>query len=52
MERLAMAVALGLGLLLSAAQADAQWRYTDDKGASRVTQYKIDVPEPYRDAAE
>ena len=52
MERFAMAVALGLGLLLSAGQADAQWRYTDDKGASRVTQYKIDVPEPYRDAAE
>src|SRR5258707_1231353 len=46
MERLAMAVALGLGLLLSAGQADAQWRYTDDKGASRVTQYKIDVPDP------
>ena len=52
MERFAMAVALGLGLLLAAGQADAQWRYTDDKGASRVTQYKIDVPEPHRDAAE
>src|SRR5258708_36299185 len=52
MERGAMAVALGLSLLLSPAQADAQWRYTDDRGASRVTQYKIAVPEPYRDAAE
>ncbi len=52
MERFAMAVALGLGLLLWARQADAQWRYTDDKGASRVTQYKIDVPESSRDAAE
>ena len=52
MERLAMATALGLGLLLSAGAADAQWRYTDDKGVSRVTQYKIDVPEPSRDAAE
>jgi hypothetical protein len=30
----------------------SQWRYTDDKGASRVTQYTIDVPEPHRDAAE
>ena len=44
MERFAMAVALGPGLLLLAGQADAQWRYTDDKGVSRVTQYKIDVP--------
>src|ERR1700687_2984185 len=52
MEPLAMATALGLGLLLSAGAADAQWRYTDDKGVSRVTQYKIDVPEPSRDAAE
>lgn len=30
----------------------SQWRYTDDKGASRVTQYTIDAPEPHRDAAE
>lgn len=52
MERLATVVALGAGLLLLAGPADAQWRYTDDKGASRVTQYKLDVPEPYRDAAE
>ena len=52
MKRFAMAVALGAGLLLAAGQADAQWRYTDDKGASRVTQYKLDIPTPYRDAAE
>jgi hypothetical protein len=52
MNRLAMAVGLSAGLLLLAGQADAQWRYTDDKGASRVTQYKLDVPTPYRDAAE
>jgi hypothetical protein len=32
-------------------QADAQWRYIDDTGASKVTQYKINVPAPYRDAA-
>lgn len=51
MNRLAMAAVLGTGLLLSAWPADAQWRYTDDKGASRVTQYKLDVPEPFRDAA-
>ena len=52
MKRFAMAVGLGTGLLLSAWQADAQWRYTDDKGTSKVTQYKLDVPAPYRDAAE
>jgi hypothetical protein len=52
MKRLAMAVGLSVGLLLLAGQADAQWQYTDDKGASRVTQYKLDVPAPHRDAAE
>lgn len=52
MTRAVMAVGLGLGLLVLAGPADAQWRYTDDKGAARVTQYKIDVPAPHRDAAE
>ena len=52
MNRFAMAVGLGAGLLLLAGQADAQWRYSDDKGASRVTQYKLDIPTPYRDGAE
>jgi len=52
MNRLAMAVGVGAGLLLLAGQADAQWRYTDDKGASRVTQYKIDIPTSFRDEAE
>ncbi|MGH7317724.1 MAG: hypothetical protein ACREJS_15860 [Candidatus Rokuibacteriota bacterium] len=52
MKRFAMAVGLSAGLLLLAGQADAQWRYTDDKGASKVTQYKLHVPAPYRDAAE
>ena len=47
-----MAAGMGIGLLLSAGAADAQWRYTDDRGASQVTQYKINVPEAYRDAAE
>ena len=49
MKRWATTVGLGAGLLLLAGQADAQWRYTDDKGASKVTQYKLDVPAPYRD---
>jgi hypothetical protein len=52
MTRFARAVGLGTGLLLFAGQADARWRYTDDKGTSKVTQYKLDVPAPYRDAAE
>lgn len=52
MTRFAMALGLGAGLLLLAGPADAQWRYADATGASKVTQYKIDVPAPYRDAAE
>jgi len=52
MKRSAMAVGLGAGLLLLAGPADAQWRYTDDRGVSKVTQYKLDVPAPHRDAAE
>lgn len=52
MKRFAMAVGLSAGLLLLAGPADAQWRYTDDQGASQVTQYKLHVPVPYRDAAE
>jgi len=52
MKRFAMAATLGTGLLLSAWQVDAQWRYTDDRGTSKVTQYKIDVPASSRDTAE
>lgn len=52
MNRFAMTLGLGAGLLLLAGHADAQWRYTDDRGVSRVTQYKIDIPTAHRDAAE
>ena len=52
MRRFVTAVGFGAGLLLLAGQADAQWRYTDETGASKVTQYKLHVPAPYRDAAE
>jgi hypothetical protein len=53
MKGLAMAVGFGAGLLLLAGgPADAQWRYTDAKGVTHVTQYKINVPTDYRDAAE
>lgn len=52
MKRLAMAAALGGSLLLLTGPADAQWRYTDERGTTKITQYKIDMPERYRDAAE
>ena len=52
MKRFAMTIGLGAGLLLLAGHAHAQWRYTDDRGVTRVTQYKIDIPTTYRDAAE
>jgi hypothetical protein len=51
MKRLVIAVGLGAGILLVVGQVDAQYRYTDDKGVSKVTQYKLDVPAPYRDTA-
>jgi hypothetical protein len=51
MRYLAGAIGLGACLLLLAGQADAQYRYTDDKGVSKVTQYKLDVPAPHRDGA-
>lgn len=49
--RFAVATGLGAGILLVAGEADAQYRYTDAKGASKVAQYKLDVPAAYRDAA-
>ena len=52
MKRFAITLALGAGLLVLAGHADAQWRYSDDKSVTRVTQYKIDIPAAYRDAAE
>jgi len=52
MMRVVMGAGLGVGFLLLAGQVDAQWRYTDDTGASKVTQYRLNVPAPYRDAAE
>jgi hypothetical protein len=39
------------GLVFLAGPLAAQYRYTDDKGVSKVTQYKLDVPKDYRDAA-
>jgi hypothetical protein len=51
MKRVVIAAGLGAGILLAAGQVDAQYRYTDAKGVSKVAQYKLDVPAPYRDAA-
>jgi hypothetical protein len=46
-----VAMLIGVGVLLVAQHVDAQWKYTDDKGATKVTQYKLDIPQRYRDAA-
>lgn len=51
MRRLAVALGLGASILLPPGQVHAQWRYTNDKGISSVTQYKLSVPAPYRDTA-
>lgn len=55
MKRVALAAGLGavmaLLVVLVAGDADAQWRYTDDKGTPTATQYKLDIPERYRDSA-
>jgi hypothetical protein len=49
--RFVIAVALSAAIVLVAGQVSAQYRYTDDKGVSKVTQYKLHVPAPYRDGA-
>ena len=49
--RIAVATGLGVGILLVAGEAGAQYRYSDAKGVSKVVPYKLDVPEPYRDSA-
>lgn len=50
----------GLGALALAGQADAQWQraapsnswqWTNDKGETKVSQYKLDIPAQYRDGA-
>jgi hypothetical protein len=51
MGRLVVAVGLGVGILLVAGPVNAQYRYTDSKGVTKITQYKLDVPAAYRDTA-
>jgi hypothetical protein len=49
--RFAVAAGLGVGILLIAGEAGAQYRYSDADGVSKVVQYKLDVPATYRDTA-
>jgi hypothetical protein len=51
MRAFILATLLGAGALLLAGEAEAQYRYVDAKGTSKVTQYKADIPEAQRDAA-
>jgi hypothetical protein len=50
MRHFTLALALGMALL-PAAPGHAQWRYTDAKGTSKVSQYKLHVPSGSRDEA-
>jgi hypothetical protein len=49
--RFLIAVGLVAGAMLLAGRAEAQYRYTDDKGVSKTAQYKLEVPTRYREAA-
>jgi hypothetical protein len=51
MRAFILATLFGVGALLLAGEAEAQYRYVDAKGISKVTQYKADIPEAQRDAA-
>jgi hypothetical protein len=51
MRGLLIVAGLGAGLALGVGSAEAQYRYTDDKGIIQTKQYKVDVPDRYRDAA-
>ncbi len=51
MRALVLTIGLAAALLPFAGQANAQWKYADDHGVSKVTQYKLNVLTRYRDAA-
>jgi hypothetical protein len=51
MRALVLTIGLAAALLALAGQANAQWKYAHDHGVSKVTQYKLNVPTRYRDAA-
>lgn len=47
--RFAVALGLGVAILLVAREAGAQYRYADANGVSKVVQYKLDVPAAQRE---
>ena len=49
--RIAGALIVGAGLLLTVGQAEAEWQYTDAKGKTRTVILKADVPGEYRSTA-
>jgi hypothetical protein len=51
MRWLVLTFGLVVSLLLFCGRADAQYQYTDAKGVTKTTQYKVDVPKAHRDAA-
>jgi hypothetical protein len=51
MRWLVLLFGLVAGLLLFCGQAAAQYQYSDAKGVTQTTQYKVDVPRAHRDAA-
>ena len=51
MMRIFIAVGLIAGAVALAGRAEAQYRYTDEKGVSKTAQYKLNVPTQYRESA-
>jgi hypothetical protein len=51
MRAFMLGIGLGAALWLFAEPANAQWKYADDTGVTKVTQYKLNMPERYRDSA-
>jgi len=51
MRALVVAMGVGMSTIFFADVACAQYQYTDGKGVTRVTQYRVDVPARYRDTA-
>jgi len=49
--RIAGALIVGAGLLLTVGQAEAEWQYTDAKGKTRTVTLRADVPGEYRSTA-
>ena len=48
---LAGGLIVGAGLLLAPGPAQAEWRYTDDKGKTRTVMLKMEVPGQYQNSA-